>query len=458
MSNEKIITVPDIGGFKEVAIIEVLVNVGDSVKAEESLITLESDKAAMEIPSTHSGTVKALNVKVGDKVGQGSPILTLLLEEAGAPAKEPSPSGSGQGEGLAPATAPATPPPQAQAESAPTSAPSPAGRGQAATEPSPLGRGQGEGPATIPDEEGAVAGKAHASPAVRRFARELGADVANVKGTGPKGRIVKEDVQTYIKARLQAPERPAGGLALALPEAPAIDFAQYGLIEAKPLSRIKKLSGANLHRNWVTIPHVTCFEEADITDLEAFRVSLKAEAEKQKARLTLLPFLIKAVVATLKAYPSFNASLSSNGEELILKQYYHIGVAIDTPDGLVVPPVRDCDRKGVIDLAKELAELGERARGKKLRTPELMGGSFTISSLGGIGGTGFTPIINAPEVAILGVSKGQTKPVWQNGQFVPRLMLPLSLSFDHRVIDGAEAARFCAYLAQTLTDLRRVLL
>jgi pyruvate dehydrogenase E2 component (dihydrolipoamide acetyltransferase) len=436
MSNEKIITVPDIGGAKAVAIIELLVKVGDIVQAQDSLITLESDKAAMEIPCPHSGVVKAISVNVGDKVSQGSPILTLDVQDAAAPAAPPA----------------APPPPVATpvAEAPPSPAPAP--------EPMPPRPAPAAPALAEAGEEQAATGKPHASPAVRRFARELGADVAKIKGTGPKGRILKEDVQNYIKARLQAPERSGGGVGLSLLEAPVIDFTQFGPIEAKPMSRIKKLSGANLHRNWVTIPHVTCFEEADITDLEAFRVSLKAEAEKQKVRLTLLPFLIKAVVAALKAYPSFNASLSADGEELILKQYYHIGVAIDTPDGLVVPPVRDADRKGVIELAKELAEMGERARAKKLRAQDLQGGSFTISSLGGIGGTSFTPIINAPEVAILGVSKGQTKPVWQNGQFAPRLILPLSLSFDHRVIDGAEAARFCAYLAQALTDLRRLLL
>jgi len=313
-------------------------------------------------------------------------------------------------------------------------------------------------PAALPavEDYGPTTGKAHASPAIRRFARELGANVDKIKGTGPKGRILKDDVQAHIKSRMQAPE--TGSFGLNLPEAPAIDFTQFGPIETSPLSKIRRLTGANLHRNWVSIPHVTLNEDADITDLEAFRVSLKAEAEKQKLKVTLLPFLIKAVVAALKAYPRFNASLATNGEDLIFKKYYHIGVAIDTPEGLVVPPVRDADRKSVFELAKELADLSERARARKLRTPELQGGTFTISSLGGIGGTGFNPIINAPEVSILGVCKSQTKPVWKDGQFVPRLILPLSLSFDHRVIDGADAARFCAYLAQVLGDMRRVLL
>ena len=437
MAMEKTITVPDIGNYKDVEIIEVLVKPGDTIQTEDSLITLESDKAAMEIPSPSTGTVKAMNVKVGDRVSQGTPILTLLVEEA-------------------PGAAPAAKPPQAEpapaeaakAAEAPTRALVPEVAQPVAAKPQPS-------PAAIPAEAVMETGTPHASPSVRRFARELGADIARIKGSGAKGRILKEDVQAFVKASLQ---RPAPALGFALPELPEIDFAQYGPVETRPLSRIKKLSAANLHRNWVTIPHVTHHEEADITELEAFRQSLKAEAERQDLRITLLPFLIKAVVATLKAFPSFNASLAPNGEELILKQYYHVGVAIDTPEGLVVPPVRDADRKGVFELARELAELGERARGKKLRTPELQGGTFTISSLGGIGGTGFTPIINAPEVAILGVAKAQIKPAYRDGQLAPRLMLPLSLAFDHRVIDGADAARFCAHLAQVLTDLRRVLL
>jgi pyruvate dehydrogenase E2 component (dihydrolipoamide acetyltransferase) len=379
----------------------------------------------MEIPSPKGGEVKQVLVKVGDKVSRGSPMLILAGATGGiAPlsnAKAPVPP---------PVTAPSAPP------AVPASRPAPA----------------------LPaiDDYGPSTGKPHASPAVRRFARELGANVEKIKGTGPKGRILKDDVQAFIKSRLQAPE--TGSFGLNLPDAPEIDFSQFGPIEFSPLSRIRKLTGANLHRNWVSIPHVTLNEDADITDLEAFRVSLKAEAEKQKIKLTLMPFLIKAVVAALKAHPRFNASLAPNGEDLIFKQYYHIGVAMDTPEGLVVPPVRDANAKSVFELAKEVAELSERARARKLRTPELQGGTFTISSLGGIGGTGFNPIINAPEVAILGICKSQTKPVWKDGQFVPRLILPLSLSFDHRVIDGADAARFCAYLAQLLGDMRRVLL
>lgn len=421
---EHTVTVPDIGNNKDVTIIEVLVKAGDTLKPEDSIITLESDKAAMEIPCPKGGEVKQVLVKVGDKVSRGSPVLILTGAKSGTEPTQPKPTAAPVASPIAAPSVPAT------SRSAPIM------------------------PAI--EDYGPSTGKAHASPAVRRFARELGAHVEKIKGTGPKGRILKDDVQAYIKSRLQAPE--TGSFGLNLPEAPEIDFAQFGPIESSPLSRIRKLTGSNLHRNWVSIPHVTLNEDADITDLEAFRVSLKSEAEKQKIKVTLLPFLIKAVVAALKAYPRFNASLATNGEDLIFKQYYHIGVAVDTPEGLVVPPVRDADRKSIFELAKEVAELSDRARARKLRTPELQGGTFTISSLGGIGGTSFNPIINAPEVAILGICKAQTKPVWKDGQFVPRLILPLALSFDHRVIDGADAARFCAYLAQVLGDMRRVLL
>ena len=418
------ITVPDIGNNKDVSIIEVLVKVGDIIGKEDSIITLESDKAAMEIPSPRGGEVKQVLVKVGDKVSRGSPVLVLAGAEDG------------------PAPAMAQPTPAPVPTTAQIAAPS-------ATRPAPT-------LVAVDDYGPSTGNKPHASPAVRRFARELGANVEKIKGTGPKGRILKDDVQAYIKSRLQAPE--TGSYGLNLIDAPEIDFSQFGPIEFSPLSKIRKLTGANLHRNWVSIPHVTVNEDADITDLEAFRVSLKSEAEKQKIKLTLMPFLIKAVVSALKAYPRFNSSLAPNGDDLIFKQYYHIGVAIDTPEGLVVPPVRDADSKSIYELAKEVAEFSDRARARKLRAPELQGGTFTISSLGGIGGTGFSPIINAPEVAILGICKAQTKPVWKDGQFVPRLLLPLSLSFDHRVIDGADAARFNAYLAQLLGDMRRVLL
>lgn len=434
MASEKIIEVPDIGGYKEVEVIEVLVAVGDSIKIDESLITLESDKAAMEIPSPYAGKVIALAIKVGDKVGQGSPILTLAVEEAGA---------------AVPAAVEQSKPVAAVEE---TSKPVMETAVRPEPQPQPV-QLQPVGSTSSGDKI------PHASPSVRAFARELGADVAQVKGTGPKGRILKQDVQSYIKTRLQSPESQGGaGFGFNLPELPDIDFSRFGPIRTQALSNIKKLSGAYLHRNWVSIPHVTYHEEADITELEAFRRSIKGDAEKHGTNVTLLPLLIKALIVALKAFPSFNSSLSSNGTELILKDYFHIGVAVDTPDGLVVPVVRDADRMGVFELASTLAEFGQRARAKKLKTTEMQGGTFTISSLGGIGGVGFTPIINAPEVAILGVCRSQTRPVFQDGAWVPRLMLPLSLSYDHRVIDGAEAARFCVLLARTLGDIRRVLL
>jgi len=439
----KQVLVPDIGDFKDVDVIEVLVKPGDRVEKESSLVSLESDKATMEIPSPSAGTVRELRVKVGDKVSEGS--LILMLEESG--------------EGTAAATrsekpvAPLSSEPAAILQPSPTPAP--------ATAPPPVQRA-----APVPYEPNAEpAGfKPHASPSVRKFARELGVDLATVKGTGPKERITLEDVQAFVKGVMRgtsaATQKPAppGGLALGLPEWPQVDFAKFGPIEAKPLSRIKKLSGANLHRNWVMIPHVTQFDEADITELEAFRKANTAETEKQGFKLTMLAFMIKACVTALRQYPEFNASLDKTGENLILKRYYHIGVAVDTPDGLVVPVIRDADRKGVFDLARELAEVSKLARDKKLKPGDMQGGTFSISSLGGIGGTAFTPIINAPEVAILGVSKGAMKSVYKDGQFVARLMLPLSLSYDHRVVDGALAARFTTYLASVLSDIRRILL
>ncbi|AAU90978.1 MULTISPECIES: dihydrolipoyllysine-residue acetyltransferase [Methylococcus] len=436
MAQEQTVVVPDIGDFKDVEIIEVLVKPGDKVAANDSLITLESDKAAMEIPSPYSGTVTELHVRVGSKVSMGTPILQLREDEgtdasgaASAPV-EPAPA------------EPVSPPPAAAAPAAgdtqavPASAPTP--------------------PAPMPvAEEGS--GPAHASPAVRRFARELGVDVAKVRGTGPKGRILKTDVQSFVKQAVATAERTGGG-GFAVPAMPEIDFAQFGPIERQPLSRIQKLSSANLHRTWLTVPHVTQHDEADITELEAFRNALKAESAKRGVKLTLLPFIIKAAVAALKDFPRFNASVAPNGEELILKRYYHVGFAVDTPDGLVVPVIRDADTKGIWDIAAELAAIGDKARGKKLRTADLQGGTFTVSSLGGIGGIAFTPIINAPEVAILGVSKAQLRPVFQDGQFVPRLMLPLSLSYDHRVIDGADGVRFVTHVSSLLADMRRVLL
>jgi pyruvate dehydrogenase E2 component (dihydrolipoamide acetyltransferase) len=441
MSSITEVKVPDIGDFKEVDVIEILVKPGDSVAKEASLITVESDKATMEIPSPVAGVVKELRVKLGDKVAEGSMILLLEASAGEAPAAQPPKS--------AEIAAPSAPAP-----AKPAAAPAP----EPAAVPIPR-------PAPVPLEPVAEvpAFKAHASPSVRKFARELGADLAKVQGSGPKGRITQEDVQAFVKgvmtqAPARAPAASAGGLAFDLPEWPQVDFAKFGPVELKPLSRIKKFSGANLHRNWVSIPHVTQFDEADITDLEAFRKDSGAASEKQGFKLTLLAFLIKACVTALRQYPEFNASLERGGENLVLKKYFHIGVAVDTPDGLVVPVIRDADRKGVYDLARELAEVSKLARDKKLKPGDMQGGTFSISSLGGIGGTAFTPIINAPEVAILGVSRSAMRPVYKDGQFVPRLLLPLSLSYDHRVIDGAAAARFTSYLASVLSDIRRSLL
>jgi pyruvate dehydrogenase E2 component (dihydrolipoamide acetyltransferase) len=435
------VKVPDIGDFKDVEVIEVLVKPGDAVAKEQSLITLESDKATMEIPSPEAGVVQSVAVKLGDKVSEGAAILVL----APAAPSQPFPSkgeGKGGGANLAAAPAPAASP------------------ASAATVPTPvIPRPE---PVPVEPREPTLS-KPHASPSIRKFARELGVEMARVQGSGPKGRILKEDVQGFVKGALAAKPAPAAapaakGAPFDLPPWPEVDFAKFGPVEVKALSRIKKLSGANLHRNWVMVPHVTQLEEADITELEAFRKANTAETEKRGFKLTLLAFLIKASVTALRQYPEFNASLDKSGENLVLKKYFHIGVAVDTPEGLVVPVVRDADRKGVYDLARELSEISKLARDKKLKPGDMQGGTFSISSLGGIGGTGFTPIINAPEVAILGVAKSVTRPVWNGKEFVPRLMLPLALSYDHRVIDGAAAARFTAFLATVLSDIRRTLL
>jgi len=439
------VKVPDIGDFKDVPVIGIEVSPGDTVKAEDPLVTLESDKATMEVPSPAAGVVKEIKLKIGDKVAEGT--LVLLLETAAetAPSPQPSPASGRGGE-------PSPSPPRGE------------GRGEGAAAPKsaePHAPPPSAAPPAPAEIAAAVVGhKAHASPSVRRFARELGVDVALVKGSGPKGRILQQDVQSYVKGALAQPRAAApaagGGAGLDLLPWPQVDFAKFGPVEAKPLSRIKKISGANLARNWVMIPHVTQFDEADITDLEALRVQLNKENEKSGVKLTMLAFLIKAAVAALKKYPDFNASL--DGENLVYKQYFHIGFAADTPNGLVVPVIRDADKKGLLEIAKEMGTLSARARDGKLGPAEMQGGCFSISSLGGIGGTAFTPIVNAPEVAILGVSKSQTKPLWDGKAFQPRLMVPLSLSYDHRVIDGAQAARFTAYLAQVLADMRRVLL
>jgi len=430
------VKVPDIGDFKDVPVIEVLVKPGDTIQAETALLTLESDKATMEVPSPAAGVVREVKVKVGDKVSEG--MLVLLLEA-----------------GDAPAVAPAAPAPPAS----PASAPEP--QAPAAAPASEIVRPSAPAaPAGVPAPVEAGGPKAHASPSVRRFARELGVDIARVKGSGPKGRITAQDVQAFVKGMLAgapAASPPAGGgVGLDLLPWPKVDFAKFGPVEAKPLSRIKKLSGANLWRNWVMIPHVTQFDEADITDLEAFRVAVNKDSEKMGVKLTMLAFLIKASVVALKKFPDFNASL--DGDNLVLKQYFHIGFAADTPNGLVVPVIRDADRKGIVDIARDMAELSRKAREGKLGPAEMQGGCFSISSLGGIGGTAFTPIINAPEVAVLGVSKSEVKPKWDGKQFAPRLQLPLSLSYDHRVIDGASAARFTAYLCQLLADMRKSML
>jgi pyruvate dehydrogenase E2 component (dihydrolipoamide acetyltransferase) len=442
------VKVPDIGDFKDVPVIELLVKPGDVVKKDDSLVTLESDKATMEVPAPQAGTVKELRVKIGDKVAQGSLILLMEAGEAKAaaapaPAAAPAQKTQPAPAPAAPAASRPAPPPQATV-SAPTAiAPSPAAAALPAVD---MAGG------SVP---------AHASPGVRRFARELGVDLSRVKGSGPKDRILKEDIQGFVKQSLAGGGgSPAtargGGTDLGLPAWPKVDFAKFGPVEAKPLSRIQKISGPALARNWVMIPHVTQFDEADITELEAFRARVNEENAKAGIKVTPLAFLIKAVVAALKKYPTLNSSL--DGDNLIVKQYWNIGFAADTPNGLVVPVIKGADQKGVIEIAKESSDLAAKAREGKLGPADMQGGTFSISSLGGIGGTAFTPIVNAPEVAILGVSKAAMKPVWNGKEFAPRLMMPLSLSYDHRVVDGALGARFTSYLAQVIADLRRSVL
>jgi pyruvate dehydrogenase E2 component (dihydrolipoamide acetyltransferase) len=432
------VKVPDIGDFKEVEIIELMVKPGDTIKVDQSLITVESDKASMEIPSSHAGVVKEMKVKVGDKVGEGSLVLLLETEGAGA---APAPAAA------TPAAAPA--PTQAAAAAAPAPA--------AASAPAPVAAAPAAAPA---------AGLSHASPSIRKFARELGVELSRVAGTAPKGRITQEDVQNFVKGVMAAPVASAApaaggkGVGLDLLPWPSLDFSKFGETSLLPLSRIKKLSGPNLHRNWVMIPHVTQFEDADVTELEQLRVSSNAATAKIKdaVKLTMLAFVIKASVAALKKFPAFNASIDATGENLILKQYYSIGFAADTPNGLMVPVIKNCDKKGVSQIAQEMGELSAQARDGKLKVGDMQGATFTISSLGGIGGTAFTPIINAPEVAILGLSKAAMKPVWNGKEFTPRLIMPMSLSYDHRVIDGAMGARFAVYLAEVLADMRKTLL
>ena len=435
------VTVPDIGDASDVDVIEVLVAVGDELEEEQGLITLETDKATMDVPAPQAGVVKELKVNVGDKVSQGS--LVLMLEVAGS---VPAP---------APAAEPVSAP--APAAAAPQSAPAATQSAPVKAPPVPHHPSMGEKAKT---------GKVHASPSVRRLAREFGVDLNSVKGSGRKGRILKEDIQSYVKYELSRPKMTAGssvaegsgGLQVLAP--PKVDFAKFGEIEEVPLTRIQKISCPNLHRNWVTIPHVTQFEEADITDVEAFRKDQNAIGQKQKSdvKITPLVFIMKAVASALQAYPVFNSSLSESGESLIQKKYFHIGIAVDTPGGLVVPVVRDVDKKGIMELSRELMEISAKARDGKLKAVDMQGSCFTISSLGGIGGTAFTPIVNAPDVAILGVSKSEIKPKWNGKDFEPRLMLPLSLSYDHRVIDGAVAARFAVHLSGVLSDIRRLVL
>jgi len=473
MSNITAIEVPDIGDFDTVEVIEILVKVGDAVKAEQSLITVESDKASMEIPTSIAGIVKAIAVKVGDKIKQGSVMLSIEAS-AGAPSAN-APSAAAPSAPAA-ATASVAVASSASNTSAPTApAASAAAVAVAASAATASGTSSASAPAANNAATGSpsagklempasTAGLPHASPSVRKFARELGVDLALVKGTGVKERIVQEDIQNFVKQALAggvgASSASASGASLGggldLLPWPKVDFTKFGEITSKPLSRIKKISGANLHRNWVMIPHVTNNDEASITELEAFRVTLNKENEKSGIKVTMLAFLIKAVVAALKKFPEFNASL--DGDNLVLKQYFHIGFAADTPNGLVVPVIRDADKKGILELAAESSELAKKARDGKLSPAEMQGGCMSISSLGGIGGTHFTPIINAPELAILGVSKSYMKPVWDGKQFVPQLTLPLSLSYDHRVIDGASGARFNAYLGSLLADFRRIAL
>lgn len=431
------VKVPDIGDFAEVAVIEVLVKPGDTVAVEQSLITVESDKASMEIPSSHAGVVKELRVAVGDKVAMGS--VVVVLEAAGA------------------TSAPAA---------APTPTPTPAAPAPAASSPASTSSSSPAAPAAAP----AAGSLPHASPSVRRFARELGVPLAEVRGSGPKGRITQDDVQRFVKGvmagdaqtgaqKAKAPAAAAAGGGGAFPGLlawPQVDFAKFGAVERKDLSRIKKISGANLHRNWVVIPHVTNHDDADITELEAFRVQTNKENEKSGIKVTMLAFMIKAAVAALKKFPEFNSSL--DGDQLVLKQYFHIGFAADTPNGLMVPVIKDADKKGIFQISQEMGDLAKKARDGKLSPAEMSGGCFSISSLGGIGGRYFTPIINAPEVAIMGVCRSTTEPRWDGKAFQPRLILPLSLSWDHRVIDGAAAARFNVYFASLLADFRRIAL
>lgn len=450
------VLVPDIGGFKDVSVIDVLVKDGQQIDKEAPLITLETEKATMDVPAPAAGRITQVKIKQGEKVSEGS--LILLLETTGAetaaaaaaPNTQPTPPApaAAPAAAAAPAPAPARASPAIPEPPAPTAAPVGAAAARAAGVAPPAAR-----TAVAIDE--AAFSKAYASPSVRKFARELGADLGQIAGAGPKGRITQDDVKAHVKQILSAPLPAAPAAAgSALPKVAEVDFAKFGVVEVKPLSRIQRISGARLQASWINLPHVTQYDEADITDLEAVRVALKDKAAQEGVKLTPLVFIIKACIAALQKFPRFNASLDPSGENLVFKKYFHIGFAADTPNGLVVPVIRDADRSDSYQLARILGEMSEKARAGKLKAAEMQGGSFTISSLGGIGGTGFTPIINAPEVAILGVAKSSLKPVYDRGGFIPRLMLPLCLSYDHRVIDGAEAARFIVYLSKTLSDVK----
>lgn len=442
MSEMVEVKVPDIGDFDAVEIVEVLVAVGDQIAVEDSLITVESDKAMMEIPSSHAGTVKEIKVNVGESIAEGGVVVVVEASGAAAPAETPA---IAKEETPAPVAAPAKAAPVAAA-SIETARPAPA-----PAKPSPT---TNINPVSFKN--------AHASPAVRKFARDLGVDLSKVGGSGRSARIVKEDVHAFVKKVMTSGGASAsangGGSALGVEPMPEIDFSQFGEIEIKPLSKINKLTGKFLHRNWVNIPHVTQFDEADITSLEIFRKKSNKEYEKEGVKFTMLSFIMKAVAAGMKKYPRFNSSLEPSGENIIMKNYFNIGVAVATPDGLVVPVIRDVDKKSIVEISKELREVSIKARDKKLKPSDMQGGSMSISSLGGIGGTKFTPIVNAPEVAILGVSKAEMKPVWNGTEFEPKLMCPLSLSYDHRVIDGADGARFITYISHLLADARGLLL
>jgi len=440
MANLIEVRVPDIGDFDGVEVIEILVSEGQQIEVEESLLGLESDKATMEVPSPAAGVVKKIHVSLGDSVAEGDLILSLEAKESEGDAAEP-----------AVVEAESEPEPEPAVSEPATPKPTPPAVAPAATLPPPVSHDASvTQPRAVP----------HASPSVRRFARELGVSLDEIQGSGRKGRILKADVQQFVKGVMAG--KPAvgatAGAGLNLLAWPEVDFSKFGPVESTPLSKIRKLTGANLARNWVMIPHVTQHDQADITEMEAFRKAHGEQARAEGFKLTPLVFLIKAVVAALKKFPDFNSSLDPGGESLILKHYFHIGVAVDTPNGLVVPVLRDCDQKSLFELARELGEISVRARDRKLSPADMQGGCFSISSLGGIGGTAFTPIVNAPEVAILGVARSQMKPVWNGSEFEPRLMLPLSLSYDHRVIDGASGARFTGYLAHILADIRRLLL